>query len=106
MHFGAYNGNNIAISSAAGLNDGVWHLATADHGRVGHAAVRRRRTGRRELERQSRGQHRVVADRLRQPQRLAGNHTTFHFKGNLDNVAVYEDTLPAAAVQEHFAVGR
>ncbi len=29
VYFGAYNGTNTAISSAAGLNDGAWHLATA-----------------------------------------------------------------------------
>ena len=35
-----------------------------------------------------------------------GEHTTFHFAGNLDNVTVYDDTLTASAVEEHFRAGR
>jgi len=106
VHFGAYNGTNIAISSAAGLNDGVWHLATATMDASGMRLyvdgeqVAASSNARAEV---STGWWRIGFDNLNG---WPGNHTTFHFKGNLDNVAVYEDTLPATAVQEHFAVGR
>lgn len=106
VFFGAYNGTNTAISSAAGLNDGAWHLATATMDASGMRLyidgkqVVANSNTRAEV---STGWWRIGFDNLNG---WPGNHTTFHFKGNLDDVTIYDDTLSAAAVEEHFAAGR
>ncbi|OII15396.1 hypothetical protein BIU97_14595 [Curtobacterium sp. MCBA15_009] len=106
VYFGAYNGTNIAISSAAGLNDGAWHLATATMDASGmrlYVDGRQVATNTNARAEVSTGWWRIGFDNLNG---WPGNHTTFHFRGNLDNVAVYDDALTPTAVQEHFAAGR
>lgn len=106
VYFGAYDGTNVAINSAAGLNDGAWHLATATLDGSGMRLyvdgkqVAANANTRAEV---SNGWWRIGFDNLNG---WPGNHTTFHFRGNLDDVTVYDDTLTAASVREHFVAGR
>jgi signal peptidase I len=106
VYFGAYNGTNVAINSAPGLNDGAWHLATATMGSAGMALYvdgRQVASNPNTKAEVSNGYWRIGFDSLNG---WPGEHATFHFAGNLDNVTVYDDTLTASAVEEHFRAGR
>ena len=68
--FGVYNGGDQTISTPASYNDGSWHMAAATIGPAGMRlyvdGVLRGTNGNTD----GRGQHRLVAGRLRQPVRL------------------------------------
>ena len=68
--FGVYNGGNDTISSPASYNDGSWHMAAATISAAGMALYVDGVLRGTNSNTVGRGEHRLVAGRLRQPVRL------------------------------------
>lgn len=106
VYFGVYNGGNITLNSAPGLNDGKWHLVTATMDSSGMTLYLdgvKIASNTNAAAEATTGWWRIGFDNLNG---WPGTHSLFHFTGDLDNTTVYSTTLKPADVANHYSAGR
>jgi trimeric autotransporter adhesin len=104
LRYSVFNGTQNVITSTRSYNDGQWHLATATQGGDGTrklyvdgALVA---TGAPVVPQAYTGYWRLGSDNT------WSESTSPNFAGSLDEAAVYETTLPADVVNQHYLLGR
>ncbi|MDP9416937.1 MAG: LamG domain-containing protein, partial [Actinomycetota bacterium] len=106
--FGADSGGAVTLTSSRSYNDGAWHHVAATQGPAGMAlyvdGVRIASNGQIES-RRYRGYWRVGGDSI-SSRHWPSAPTSLHWRGTLDETAVYPTALSATTISNHYQLGK